>query len=304
MIIRPRLSFWQMLLSRRGEVLHQIREPLFFFGIWSAAVVLLHDELPSLLPGHAPGPYALIGIALSIFFSFRNNACYDRWWEGRCQWGHLVLSARNFARQSKILEVSAPGERARLLSLVISFCYALVTHLRPSFAVAHAQHWLSAAEQDGFMAAPNRPNALLQTIGGRLSALREEGQLSDIGFQILDHTVQQFALVQGACERIRSSPVPFSYNHLLQMTAAIFLFALPFGFVDTLGWKTVAAELIIAYVFLGLDVIGDELEEPFGERPNNLPIAALAQVIEIEMRAARGETDLPPLPKPVDFVLM
>lgn len=304
MIIRPRMSFRQTLLSPRGEVLHQIREPLLFFGIWSAAVVLLHDALPSLLRGHAPGPYALIGIALSIFFSFRNNACYDRWWEGRCQWGHLVLSVRNFARQSKILEVSAPGERARLLTLLIGFSYALVTHLRPGFAVAKAQSWLSPAEQAVFIAAPNRPDALLQIIGSRLSTLREEGRLSDISFQILDHTVQQLALVQGACERIRSSPVPFSYNHLLQMTAAIFLFALPFGFVDTLGWKTVAGELIIAYIFLGLDVIGDELEEPFGERPNNLPIAALAQVIEIEMRAAMGETELPPLPKPVDFVLM
>ena len=51
-------------------------------------------------------------------------------------------------------------------------------------------------------------------------------------------------------------------------------------------------------------MIGDELEEPFGERSNSLPIAALAQVIEIELRAAMGETDLPPLSKPVDFVLM
>ena len=235
MIIRPRLSFWQMLLSRPGDVLHRIREPLVFFGLWSAVVVLLHDELPGILRGHAPGPYALIGIALSIFFSFRNNACYDRWWEGRCQWGHLVLSVRNFARQSKILDAPAPGERARLLTLVIGFSYALVTHLRPGFPVANAQRWLSQAGQDAFMAAPNRPDALLQIIGSRLSTLREEGRLSDISFQILDHTVQQFALVQGACERIRSSPVPFSYNHLLQMTAAIFLFALPFGFVDTLG---------------------------------------------------------------------
>jgi putative membrane protein len=303
MIIRPRLSFWQTLLSPRGDVLHQIREPLLFFGLWSTAVVAAHAVLPSLVHGHSPGPYALVGVALSIFFSFRNNACYERWWEGRCQWGHLVLSVRNFARQSQILEASTPGERARLLTLVIGFCYALVTHLRPAFPVERAMRWLSAVEQGAFMTAPNHPDAVLQVIGARLSTLREEGRISDISFQVLDHMVQQFALVQGSCERIRSSPVPFSYNHLLQVTTFIFLFALPFGFIDTLGWKTIVSEVIIGYIFLGLDVIGDELEEPFGERPNNLPIAALAQVIEIELRAAMGETDLPPLPKPVDFVL-
>lgn len=304
MIVRPRLHFWHMLVVRHGAVLQKIWQPLLVLVLWSAVLVVLHHKLPKLVPGHAPGPYTLLGVALSIFFSFRNNACYERWWEGRCQWGHLVASARNFARQTLILEPVAPGERQRLVTLVIAFCYMLATHLRPSFSAAAAEQWLEPAERELVRRAVNRPEAIIQLIGQRLADLKGKAQISDIGFQLLDHSVQQFAAVQGGCERIRSSPVPFSYNQLLQRTTFVFLLALPLGFLDILGAADVLTELVIGYVFLGLDVLGDELESPFGDEPNNLPIAALSKRIEIELRAAMGETDLPAMPVPVDFVLM
>jgi putative membrane protein len=301
MIIRPRLHFWQMLFVRHGAVLRKIWQPMLVLLLWSVAIVAVHRLYPRILPGHAPGPYTLLGIALSIFYSFRNNACYERWWEGRCQWGHLVATARNFARQTLIL---APDERKRLITLAIAFCYALARHLRPGYREQAAEDWLAPAEQAAFAQAVNRPDAIVQLIGQRIAVLRGQGQMSDITYQLLDHTVQQFAAVQGACERIRSSPVPFSYNQLLQRTTFAFLLALPFGFLDILGGADIVAVMLIAYVFLGLDVLGDELEEPFGEQPNNLPVAALSRLIEIELRGAMGETGLPALPAPVNFVLM
>ncbi|GAB0119777.1 bestrophin family protein [Acidisoma sp. 7E03] len=304
MIVRPRLGFREIFIFRHETVLGEIWRPLLGFGLWAALVVVIHDTLPRVLRGHAPGPYALIGVALSVFFSFRNNACYERWWEGRCQWGHLILSVRNFARQTLILETGAGEERRHLLRLTVAFCYALVSHLRPSFALAASDRFLTPEEVDALRTAPNRPNAILQRIGQSLAALRAAGTVSDIGFQLLDHSVQQFGTTLGACERIRSSPVPFSYHQLLQRTTFLFLLVLPFGFLGILGWADILAEVIIAYVFLGLDVLGDELERPFGDRPNNLPLAALAQIIEIDLRAAMGETDLPPMPKAVDCVLM
>lgn len=304
MIVRPRNQYWQMLIARPGSVLPKIWQPLVILSLWSVAVVISHHESRRLLPGHSPGPYMLLGTALSIFLSFRNNACYDRWWEGRRQWGHLVFSVRNFARQTLILEPVAPGERKRLLVLVTAFCYALVAHLRPSFGWETAGQWLSPAEQNLIGNAANRPDAIIQMIGQFLADLKVAGRISDISFQLLDHSVQQFVAVQGGCERIRATPVPFSYNQLLRQTTFILLLGLPFGFVDILGPLDILAELFIGYVFLGLDVLGDELEEPFGDQPNKLPIAALAKIIEIELRAAVGETKLPSMPVPVDFIIM
>ena len=100
-----------------------------------------------------------------------------------------------------------------------------------------------------------------------------------------------------------NTPLPFAYTLLLHRTAYLFCFILPFGFADTLGWATPLAAMLVAYTFFGLDALGEELEEPFGLMPNNLPISAYATTIEIHLRSALGETDLPPMPVPIDYVL-
>jgi putative membrane protein len=304
LIVSSRPSWRQLFLARQSAILPQILPLLLFFGTWSAVIVIGHKTRPALLPGHPPGPYALIGIALSIFYSFRNNACYDRWWEARCQWGHLVLTARSFARQTLVLQREAPAARRRLLRLTIAFCQALVPHLRPGAPDAPANAYLTEADRATVGASHNRPDTLTRLIGGELAELRSAGLISDILYQLLDRTVGDLAAVQGACERIRNTPVPFSYNLLLQRTTYVFCFFLPFGFVDTLGWGTVTATVMLAYTFFGLDALGDELEQPFAQRPNNLPIRALADTVVVDLLAALEEVDLPPLPRPVDGVLM
>ncbi len=140
-------------------------------------------------------------------------------------------------------------------------------------------------------------------MGEDLAELRRSGVLSDILFQTLDKTLGDMVMVQTTCERIRTTPVPFGYTLLLHRTAYLFCFLLPFGFADTLGWATPVATMLVAYTFFGLDALGDELEEPFGLRANNLPLVALAQTIEIILREAMGEHDLPKLPEAVNNVL-
>jgi putative membrane protein len=304
LFVSPRPTWRQLFLVRQGEILSQILPQILIFGGWSAAIVFGHKIRPDLLRGHPPGPYALIGIALSIFYSFRNNACYERWWEARCQWGRLVLTARSFARQTLVLQRPAPAARRRLLRLTIAFCQALVPHLRPGASDAATNAYLTEGDRAMVGASHNRPDRLARLIGGELAELRSAGLISDILYQLLDRSVGDLAEVQGACERIRNTPVPFSYNLLLQRTTYLFCFFLPFGFVDTLGWGTVIATVLLAYTFFGLDVLGDELEQPFASRPNNVPIRALADTIAVDLLAALEEPDLPPLPQPVDGILM
>jgi putative membrane protein len=121
---------------------------------------------------------------------------------------------------------------------------------------------------------------------------------------MLDATVQQMGAAQASCERIRHTPVPFGYSLLLHRTAHLFCLLLPFGFTDLLGWATPFTSTLIAYTFFGLDALSDELEDPFGTGLNALPINALATTIEINLREAIGDTDLPADPRPVDYVLM
>ena len=148
------------------------------------------------------------------------------------------------------------------------------------------------------------PVQITLLMGAELVRLRTTDRLTDITFRMLDQTIGEMVAVLAACERIRSTPIPFGYTLLLHRTAYLFCFLLPFGFASSLGWATPFATALVANAFFGLDSLGDELEEPFGPGENDLPIGALADNIEISLREALGETDLPPAPAPQDYVLM
>ena len=307
MIVRPRPPLWKLFFILKGSIIMRIMPQIFAVFVLSLIVVWAHRAFPGWVPAFNNGTaFALLGIALSIFLGFRNNACYDRWWEARKVWGKLVHVTRSFARQTMFLDrlQAAEGARTKLLHYAIAFTQAMVPHLRPGDGQIKSHKWLSADEQKAFDASRNGPDFILRKIGETLAELRGTGRIEPIDFQTLDETVNSFAEVQAASERLRFTPVPFGYTLLLHRTAYLFCFFIPFGFADTLGWGTPFATTLVAYTFFGLDALGDELEEPFGTLPNDLPIGAIADTIEINVREALGEIDLPDLPQPKDYLLM
>lgn len=307
MIVRPRPPLWKLFFILKGSIVTRILPQIFAVFVLSLVVVWAHRAFPGWVPAFNNGTaFALLGIALSIFLGFRNNACYDRWWEARKVWGKLVHVARSFARQTMVLDQlpGAEGARAKLLHYVIAFTQSMVPHLRPDGGQAKAHKWLNSDEQAAFTVSRNGPDFILRKIGGILAELRGAGRIDAIDFQTLDETVKSLSEVQAACERLRFTPVPFGYTLLLHRTAYLFCFFIPFGFADMLGWGTPFATTLVAYTFFGLDALGDELEEPFGTLPNDLPIGAIADTIEINLREALGETNLPDLPQPKDYLLM
>ena len=301
MIVRNRPTLLKLFFILRGSVIQRIFPQVLFVFALSALVVWAHRVDPGLVPSVNSGPFALLGIALSVFLGFRNNACYDRWWEARKDWGQLIFTARDLARQTLIL---AEAERRLLLDITIAFGHALVCHLRPGSDVGKPLARLPADLAAGYKASRNGPDFLLREMGRILAGLRGTGTISDFQWAQLDGTLGRMSAMLAACERIRNTPVPFGYTLLLHRTAYLFCFLLPFGFADALGWATPFVTALVAYTFFGLDALGDELEEPFGVLPNDLPIVALAETIEINLREALGETNLPPLPQPKNYILM
>jgi ion channel-forming bestrophin family protein len=117
MVIRPRPSLLQLFFILRGSIIKRIFPQILITSSLAALVVCVHKTKPDLLPLFDGGPFALIGIALSIFLGFRNSACYERWWEARRQFGSLVAAARQLERQTLILRESDKAGRERLLRL-------------------------------------------------------------------------------------------------------------------------------------------------------------------------------------------
>jgi ion channel-forming bestrophin family protein len=308
MIVRERPSLGRLFFILRGSVVQRIFPQLLVVTAMSALIVVGHSEIPHYIPSVAGAPFALIGIALSIFLSFRNGACYDRWWEARKNWGELLVASRDLARQTELVarrSAEAADIRRRILLLTVVLSDELVKYLRGGDCPADsAKRLLAPYVCDAVRASPHPPIEAANQITRLMIELRETNLLSDIEFSMLDHTLSRLTNAVGICERLKSTPVPFGYTLLLHRTAHLFCFMMPFGFADVLGPATPLAAALVAYTFFGLDALGDELEEPFGTRPNDLPIAAISTVIEINLRGMLGDKDLPPMPKAVDYILM
>ena len=296
MIVRPKPGLWEVAFAVSGSILPRIAGRLAVIAVIAVAAVLAAGAHPGLFAQISAIPFTLIGIALSIFMSFRNNACYDRWWEGRKLWGSLVIACRSLARRVSILD---EAERRFVLTGAAGFAAGLAARLRGTDEVAAIAGHCESPE----VTAVNPTDALLYGIGRRCLMLMQDGRIAPIHHSLIEEQLHLMAQVQAGCERIALTPVPFSYSLLLHRTAYIFCLALPFALAGTLGWWTLLPVLLVSYTFFGLDALGDQLEDPFGLEPNDLPLDAMARTIEREMLAILGDTDLPPPLAPVGDVL-
>jgi putative membrane protein len=302
MIVRDRPSPLRLFLVMRGSVLPNIWKSLLGTTLLAAAVTWTHGSLWGHKIAIGVVPFTLMGLPLAIFLGFRNNAAYDRYWEGRKQWGELVTRSRNLARQCLSLVDACPA-RERMIRRAIAFAHALRHRLRGSDPAAEVQPWLSTEEWARVQNLPNLNHALMLEMGADLARCLRERRLDPMLATGVDATLSAMNGVATACERIRGTPIPFSYTLLLHRTAYLYCLLLPFGLVDAIGDLTPVVTLLVAYTFFGLDALGDEIEEPFGTSDHDLPLEAMCRTIEIDLRTALGDTELPPPLLPVDYRL-
>jgi putative membrane protein len=303
MIVRPRPKALELLLLMKGSTIPKIAPQLGVVFSFAVVVMLTERHYAGAFRSFAPAPFTLMGIALSVFLGFRNNACYDRWWEARRQWGHLILEMRSFARL--VTTVLPKDERStRLLREAIAFAYAAGAYLRGVEMPVEVAQYCSAETMQKAAQCRNVPDAILRCMEEDIVASLKESVITDIVFTSFNELLNEMSGVQVSCERIASTPTPFTYSLLLHRTAYLFCFLLPFSLVTTLGYATPLFCIVVAYTFFGLDALGDELEEPFGENLNALPLTALARTIEINVLEAMGTKELPPALLPIESVLL
>jgi len=271
--------------------------------ILGAMVAATQYYYPVIFPSFTLAPLALLGIALSLFLGFRNNASYDRWWEARKQWGQLIVDSRSLSRQiTSYLDEEVEGAVAvqkRMIYLTIAFNHALRHQLRQSDPWSDIEKYLEPDDIEPLRKSLNLPDALLRLMGKKLGSCRHKKLLSDFLIQTLDDHITSMASVQAACERIQNTPLPFAYLLLVQRTAYLYCLILPFGIVASQGLLTPFFCAIVAYTFFGLDALSEELEEPFGLSANDLALSAMSRTIEINLLEILGETNLPDPIQPI-----
>lgn len=292
MIVRPHQHWARRLFDWHGSVLPHIVFRLGLNLAMAIAAVVFLPYYEHLGIHMTTAPFSLLGIAIAIFLGFRNNTAYARYSEARQLWGGLLVSTRSLLRQLK--SVLADDERAReFAALLLAFTWALKHQLRRSDAGADLRRLLPPRVLSDVLSSPLPTNRILLHLGCWLGELRRSGQLSDIVYAGLDKNLNELSLIQGGCERIASTPIPFAYTLILQRTVYLFCALLPFALVEDLHYMTPLVSVFISYTFLSLECVAEELEDPFGTAANDLPLDALSTNIEIHLREMNDEHPLP-----------
>ncbi|WP_394844344.1 bestrophin [Pendulispora brunnea] len=298
-----RKSSWVGTVLFGGFALPRIWRRVLTVTLISVAVTILHREVDVFHYPITPVPFTLIGLALSIFLGFRNSAAYDRFWEGRKLWGALVNTSRSLTRQAlTLLEPRQPEEAQevsafarRLVHMLIGYVHALRHHLRDSDSAEVLQETLPEGEFARVSDEDNVPLALLQRMGEMMADARRRNWVHPYHVTIFEQSLVSLTDIQGACERIKSTPIPYSYTVLMHRIVAVYCTMLPFGLDETIGWATPFVVLGISYAFFGLDSIGQEIEQPFGLDINDLSLNAISTNIERNLRRLIGEEQPPPV---------
>lgn len=295
MIVRDKSNIFNLLFSWRGTILPKVLPSLAVVMLASAVIATLTYYGVLHVPQVPAIGFTIFGVILSIFLGFRNNACYDRWWEGRKLWGALIANARHMDRDTRVL---SHARRERVIHHVIVFSNMLRDRLRHQTANPTQLLEIGRLNEHAVEKLNHHLNAPQYTLGliqWELMQALKDGEISDILYQQVNSHVVEMGNVQAGCDRIASTPLPFSYSVLLNRTVYCFCFLLPFSLESILGLWTPLFVGILAYLFLGLDMLSAELEEPFGTQDNDLPLDSIVRLIERELLSSLGK----PVPAPI-----
>ena len=223
------------------------------------------------------------GLILGVLLVFRNKEAYERWWEGRKLWGQLINEIRNLALKIRAHVELTEAEQAEVTRLLNGFPHALKCHLRGDEDLHHVP---------GFEHDRDHTDHLPLYIAGRLANLlaqwHREGRMSQEILWILDVHARALMDVCGACERIRSSPVPYSYRALLRHGVLLYMLLSPWSFILENGFWGILIVGVVFYFLLGIELIAEDVEEPFGLDTDDLPLERLCDVIRLSVAEVFG----------------
>lgn len=262
---------------------------------------------------------AILGSALAIFLAFRNNNSYNRWWEARTIWGSIINNSRIFARQiianadsalasGKVNAKQIDDYKKEMVYRQIAFAHALRLHLRGQKSLEEMEHLLSKEEFEHAVKKQNIPNYLLFLQGKCVKDGMKMEILGAFDNISLEPTLAGFNNFQGACERIKNTPLLRQYHFFTKLFLLVFIAILPFALITDFSKMGVPAlmiplSILVAFVFGVMGKVGEVNEDPFENRITDIPMSAMCNTIERDLKEMLGETELPQKHSPQDGFL-
>jgi putative membrane protein len=278
-LYRSRLWSQVLLNAHRSPVLRQVLVGALGFGVyaWGVSLGVSGGWLPEL--PFRPALFPLVTLLLSLLLAFRTNTAYDRWWEGRKLWEALTNHTRNLAI---FLDSTLPPEdmhnRKRFAILISAYAQAVRAHLRDEIDVKDFQD-LDEATRKRLEVVEHVPNLIASSISRRIYELAKTSVIN--GFELVNLKSQIAGLTEtvGACERIKSTPIPFSYATYERHLLLWFCLALPWGLQTEYGIFSVPLTMGAFASLAGLEMLAADIEDPFGSDDSDLPTEQISRLI-------------------------
>ena len=275
MIIYDPKNWIRILLDfPRSPVFRTLALDVVAAGAWAALVVWVETDVIRVAVPLGPSFLSILGIILGLLLVFRTNTSYDRWWEGRRLWGQLVNVSRGLAHQLDAYLPAGAVQRVEYGDWLEQFPVTLAAHLRLPRG-APGEHV---------------PNRVVQAMSRAVQRDVANGLLPRETIISLTPVLLAFDDITGACERIRNTPIPFSYSSYVKQFVLLYALIMPFGLVKEFGYGTVIACMFTFFATMGLELLATEIEEPFGTDRNDLPLDDLADRIGRDVRTLLGGT--------------
>jgi len=285
--------------------------PLLILVLYDVAVVLAYKVMHWDWVALPHIPLTLLGSAIGIIVAFRNQSSYARWWEGRTMWGRVISNSRGWARQVTTVMMPLNETEAtevklaqrRLVYHQIAYAHALRQQLRGLPPWEELKPLLAEQELSELRDQRNVPLAIQQRMGTLLRECQVRGWIDIAHWKALDDSLDDLLDAQGGTERLKNTPMPKQYDYFPQLFVQMYCMMLPLGLVQNMGWYTPLGSTVVGFIFLALDKIGRDLDDPFENTIYDVPLTAITTTIEINLRQMLGETVLTEATKPVRGVL-
>lgn len=271
---------------------------LVILGLYAWGVDVAESDLLKGIVSATSG--AVYGsLIMGVLLVFRTNSAYDRWWEGRKLWGQLINESRNLSLKMKAYAHVTPSELADFGRLQSAFAFALMKHLRDEPGLNKIPGFENAPEDPA-----HAPAYITDLMFQRIRVWRDQGKIDGFGLMQIDPHVRALMDICGACERIKNSPIALSYRAIIRQGIGLNLLGLPWYLAPDCQIWTVPVTLVAAYFMIGLELIAEDIEEPFGHGDDNLPLDKLCQTIDASVHQILVEPLPTVIPDPSTFPVL
>ncbi len=277
-------DWWKLIFAfHRSDSFRVLLPGMIAVALYTAALGYIENDVFHVTFKNSTLAHSLVGFVLSMLLIFRTNTAYDRWWEGRKLWGSFVNNSRNLAlKLQAFLPTDAAAERMMFRELIGNFIYAAKEHLRDGVKTQKLVE-IGSYNAAWYALGGHVPNQILKALFTEINRLYMNQVITGDHLIVLNSELQSFADNLGACERIKRTPIPYSYSLFLKKIIFIYVFTMPIGFVLDYKYWAVPVVTFIFYAFASIEVIAEEIEDPFGREPNDLPTDAITDTIRANL---------------------